>query len=275
VLPGETLGSSASPVGGKTTVGRAVLRLDEPTDGVIRFGGTDITHAGQAPICAGIPAQDPGDLPGPLFVAQSRMTVGQIIGEPLRFYKLVRNRNAEQDRVGRVAEPGRPVPYMAERYPHELSGGQPARRHCAAAALEPTFIGGATNRSPRWDVSIQGQIINLLEDLQARLKLSYLFIAHDLRWCATSPIAWRVMYLGRVGSNCRARRALWRPPQHPYTKALCDAAPVPDPRSRHPRAAGAPRRNPLTLDPAVRLLFHTRCPIVGEECGGRCPSSAR
>ena len=170
-----------------------------------------------------------------------RMTVGQIIGEPLRVYKLVPSRKAEQ-RPRRRAARARSAccPYMAERYPHEFSGGQRQRVGIARAlALEPTFI-VCDEPVSALDVSIQGQIINLLEDLQARLGLTYLFIAHDLAVVRHISDRVAVMYLGRV-VELADRDALYAAPQHPYTKALLDAAPVPDPKveraARHGRSA--------------------------------------
>jgi peptide/nickel transport system ATP-binding protein len=265
VLPGETLGLVGESGCGKTTVGRAVLKLDEPTDGTIRFGGADITHASHADMRdvrrkIQVIFQDPYSSLNP------RMTVGQIIGEPMRVYKLVPNRKAEHDRVAELLGQVGLFPYMAERYPHELSGGQRQRVGIARAlALEPTFI-VCDEPVSALDVSIQGQIINLLEDLQERLGLSYLFIAHDLAVVRHISDRVAVMYLGRV-VELADRDALYAAPAHPYTKALLDAAPVPDPlveRSRAPRALRGEIPSPLT--PPSGCVFHTRCPIAGEEC---------
>ncbi|MBV8839532.1 MAG: ATP-binding cassette domain-containing protein, partial [Alphaproteobacteria bacterium] len=195
-----------------------------------------------------------------------RMTVGQIIGEPLRVYRLVPSRKAEHARIAELLSQVGLFSYMAERYPHELSGGQRQRVGIARAlALEPTFI-VCDEPVSALDVSIQGQIINLLEDLQERLGLSYLFIAHDLAVVRHISDRVAVMYLGRV-VELAERDALYAAPQHPYTKALLDAAPVPDPkveRARAPRALRGEIPSPLT--PPSGCVFHTRCPIVGEEC---------
>jgi peptide/nickel transport system ATP-binding protein len=189
-----------------------------------------------------------------------RMTIGQIIGEPMRVYKLVDGRKQENSRVEELLTQVGLFPYMAERYPHELSGGQRQRVGIARAlALEPTFI-VCDEPVSALDVSIQGQIINLLEDLQARLGLSYLFIAHDLAVVRHISDRVAVMYLGRVVEIADR-------------EALLDAAPVPDPkveRSRAPRALRGEIPSPLT--PPTGCVFHTRCPIVGEECRREIPA---
>jgi peptide/nickel transport system ATP-binding protein len=270
VLPGETLGLVGESGCGKTTIGRAVLKLDEATEGTIRFAGADITHASHADMRdvrrkIQVIFQDPYSSLNP------RMTVGQIIGEPMRVYKLVADRKAEHERVAELLSQVGLFPYMAERYPHELSGGQRQRVGIARAlALEPTFI-VCDEPVSALDVSIQGQIINLLEDLQERLGLSYLFIAHDLAVVRHISDRVAVMYLGRV-VELADRDTLYAAPAHPYTKALLDAAPVPDPlieRSRAPRALRGEIPSPLT--PPSGCVFHTRCPIAGEECRREVP----
>ena len=272
VMAGETLGLVGESGCGKTTVGRAVLQLDEPTAGAIRFGGADITHASHADM-RGVRRKIQVIFQDPYSSLNPRMTVGQIIGEPMRVYKLVAEPQGRSTRASTSCS--RQVglfPYMAERYPHELSGGQRQRVGIARAlALEPTFI-VCDEPVSALDVSIQGQIINLLEDLQARLGLSYLFIAHDLAVVRHISDRVAVMYLGRV-VELADRDALYAAPQHPYTKALLDAAPVPDPkveRSRAPRALRGEIPSPLT--PPSGCVFHTRCPIVGEECRREIPA---
>jgi peptide/nickel transport system ATP-binding protein len=271
VLPGETLGLVGESGCGKTTVGRAVLKLDEPTEGTIRFGGADITHAGHADM-RGVRRKIQVIFQDPYSSLNPRMTVGQIIGEPLSVYRLVANRKAENERVAELLSQVGLFPYMAERYPHELSGGQRQRVGIARAlALEPTFI-VCDEPVSALDVSIQGQIINLLEDLQKRLGLSYLFIAHDLAVVRHISDRVAVMYLGRV-VELADRDVLYAAPAHPYTKALLDAAPVPDPlveRSRAPRALRGEIPSPLT--PPSGCVFHTRCPIAGEECRRDVPA---
>jgi peptide/nickel transport system ATP-binding protein len=199
------------------------------------------------------------------------MTVGQIIGEPLRVYRLVKNRKDERARVEALLEQVGLFAYMADRYPHQLSGGQRQRVGIARAlALEPRFI-VCDEPVSALDVSIQGQIMNLLEDLQSRLKLTYLFIAHDLAVVRHISDRVAVMYLGRI-AEIADRDELYASPRHPYTKALLDAAPIPDPRverARAPRALKGEIPSPLT--PPAGCVFHTRCPIAAEECRREVP----
>ncbi len=270
IAPGETLGLVGKSGCGKTTVGRTILKLEEPTSGTIRFTGADITRrsAGEMrEFRRRIQAifQDPYSSLNP------RMTVGQIIGEPLSVYRLVVNRKEERERVEMLLGQVGLFPYMAERYPHELSGGQRQRVGIARAlALEPSFV-VCDEPVSALDVSIQGQIINLLEDLQTRLNLSFLFIAHDLAVVRHISDRVAVMYLGRL-VEIADRDELYANPAHPYTKALLDAAPIPDPlieRARAPRALKGEIPSPLT--PPSGCVFHTRCPIAGEECRREVP----
>jgi peptide/nickel transport system ATP-binding protein len=270
ISPGETLGLVGESGCGKTTVGRVVLKLDEPTAGTIRFNGTDIARLKSSEMRElrrkiQVIFQDPYSSLNP------RMTVGEIIGEPLHVYKLVADNKRAAERVAELLQQVGLFPYMAERYPHELSGGQRQRVGIARAlALEPTFI-VCDEPVSALDVSIQGQIINLLEDLQARLGLSYLFIAHDLAVVRHISDRVAVMYLGRV-MELADRDELYARPLHPYTKALLDAAPIPDPkveRARAPRALRGEIPSPLT--PPSGCVFHTRCPIAEDVCRREIP----
>ena len=270
IAPGETLGLVGESGCGKTTVGRTVLKLEMATEGTIRYAGTDITHSTAKDMrelrrAIQVIFQDPYSSLNP------RMTIGQTIGEPMRVYGMVKNRTQEHDRVAELLSQVGLFPYMAERYPHQLSGGQRQRVGIARAlALEPRFI-VCDEPVSALDVSIQGQIINLLEDLQERLKLSYLFIAHDLAVVRHISDRVAVMYLGRI-AEVADRDELYARPLHPYTQALLDAAPIPDPRverARAPRALKGEIPSPLT--PPSGCVFHTRCPLADEECRREVP----
>jgi peptide/nickel transport system ATP-binding protein len=270
IAPGETLGLVGESGCGKTTVGRTVLKLEDPTDGTVRFEGVDITHRTpreMRDIRRGIQVifQDPYSSLNP------RMTVGQIIGEPLHVYELVKSKTEEHERVANLLRQVGLFDYMAERYPHQLSGGQRQRVGIARAlALEPRFI-VCDEPVSALDVSIQGQIINLLEDLQSRLNLSYLFIAHDLAVVRHISDRVAVMYLGRI-AEVADRDELYANPKHPYTKALLDAAPIPDPRVERARAPRALKGEiPSPLNPPSGCVFHTRCPIADEVCRREVP----
>jgi peptide/nickel transport system ATP-binding protein len=270
IAAGETLGLVGESGCGKTTVGRTILRLEEATGGTIRFAGADITHH-SAQAMREVRRKIQVIFQDPYSSLNPRMTVGQIIGEPLGVYRLVSGRNEERERVETLLGQVGLFPYMAERYPHELSGGQRQRVGIARAlALEPTFI-VCDEPVSALDVSIQGQIINLLEDLQARLNLSFLFIAHDLAVVRHISDRVAVMYLGRL-VEIADRDELYANPAHPYTKALLDAAPIPDPlieRARAPRALKGEIPSPLT--PPSGCVFHTRCPIADEHCRREVP----
>ncbi|MBM3523226.1 MAG: ATP-binding cassette domain-containing protein, partial [Alphaproteobacteria bacterium] len=270
VRQGETLGLVGESGCGKTTVGRLLLKLEEPTGGAIAFDGTDVTGydaARMRPLRRAIQVifQDPFASLNP------RMTIGQIIAEPLLVHRLVADKAAAAARVDELLGKVGLHAYMAERYPHELSGGQRQRVGIARAlAFGPRFI-VCDEPVSALDVSIQAQIVNLLEDLQRELGLSYLFIAHDL--AVVRHIAHRVavMYLGRI-MEIADRDEIYARPQHPYTQALLDAAPSPDPiaeRARTPRTLGGELPSPL--NPPEGCVFHTRCPKADEACRAEVP----
>jgi peptide/nickel transport system ATP-binding protein len=270
VAPGEIVALVGESGCGKTTVGRVILHLEEATSGSIRFEGADITHSKSRNLRdlrrkIQVIFQDPYSSLNP------RMTVGEIIAEPLHVYKLMPNAKARADRVAELLAQVGLFPYMAERYPHELSGGQRQRVGIARAlSLEPKFI-VCDEPVSALDVSIQGQIINLLEELQERLGLTYLFIAHDLAVVRHISDRVAVMYLGRV-MELADRDELYARPLHPYTQALLDAAPIPDPvveRARAPRALKGEIPSPLT--PPSGCVFHTRCPLADEQCRQEVP----
>ncbi len=265
IFPGETLGLVGESGCGKTTVGRLILRLEDKTSGELRFEGMDLSAASASDMKAvrrkiQVIFQDPYSSLNP------RMTVGQIIGEPLHVYSLVPGRKEEYARVAQLLEQVGLRPEMAARYPHQLSGGQRQRVGIARAlAMEPSFI-VCDEAVSALDVSIQGQIINLLEDLQRRLGLAYLFIAHDLAVVRHISMRVVVMYFGRV-MEVADRDTIYNEPLHPYTKVLLDAAPIPDPtieKGREPRLIKG--ELPSHSSPPSGCVFNTRCPMASDEC---------
>ena len=267
---GETLGLVGESGCGKTTVGRMVLRLEKPTDGEIIFDGKDIAKASASEMRAmrtriQVIFQDPYSSLNP------RMTVGATIREPLTHRLNMGTAEAHDRAASLLRQVGLPAD-MAERYPHQMSGGQRQRVGIARAlAMEPDFI-VCDEAVSALDVSVQGQIINLLAELQAELGVAYLFIAHDLAVVRHLSHRVVVMYLGRV-MEVADRDALYAAPLHPYTQALLDAAPVPDPvkeRARTPRALSGELPSPLA--PPSGCVFRTRCPSAIRECAELVPS---
>jgi peptide/nickel transport system ATP-binding protein len=265
IRAGETLGLVGESGCGKTTVGRLILRLEEPSAGEIHFEGVDLLKASAAELHAmrrkvQVIFQDPYSSLNP------RMTVGQIIAEPLRVFRLIRKDRTADQRVAQLLTQVGLGPEMASRYPHQLSGGQRQRVGIARAlAMEPSFI-VCDEAVSALDVSIQGQIINLLEDLQRVYGLAYLFIAHDLAVVRHISMRVVVMYFGRI-MEVAQRDAIYREPLHPYTKALLDAAPVPDPEIEKKRAPRLIKGElPSHMAPPVGCVFNTRCPLASEEC---------
>ncbi len=271
IRAGETLGLVGESGCGKTTVGRTLLRLERETAGRIVYDGLDVTRASTDEIkryrrSIQVIFQDPYSSLNP------RMTVGQIIAEPTLVHGLVPDRAAAAKRVSELLAQVGLFEYMAERYPHELSGGQRQRVGIARAlALEPKFI-VCDEPVSALDVSIQAQIINLLEDLQKTLGLTYLFIAHDLAVVRHISDRVVVMYLGRV-MEIADRDRLYSEPLHPYTKALLNAVPIPDPELERERARSVLGGEvPSPLDPPKGCVFHTRCPMATEECRESVPA---
>jgi len=262
---GETVGLVGESGCGKTTVGRTLLRLENPTSGEFIFNGSNVTRADGDALKryrrqVQVIFQDPYSSLNP------RMTIGQIIAEPMLVYKLQPNRKAADSKVRELLTQVGLFDYMAERYPHELSGGQRQRVGIARAlAMQPSVI-ICDEPVSALDVSIQAQIINLLEDLQREFGLTYLFIAHDLAVVRHISDRIIVMYLGKV-MEIAERDALYSEPLHPYTKALLDAVPIPDPAleaARVTKVLGG--EVPSPLNPPRGCVFHTRCPLAGPEC---------
>jgi peptide/nickel transport system ATP-binding protein len=207
----------------------------------------------------------------PFSSLNPRMTVGDIIAEPMRVHGIVPDPAAAKVRAGEMLEQVGLFAHMAERYPHEMSGGQRQRVGIARAlAMNPTLI-VCDEPVSALDVSIQGQVINLLEDLKREHGLTYLFIAHDLAVVRHISDRIVVMYLGRV-MEIADRDALYAEPLHPYTRALLDAAPIPDPvieRARKPRALQGELPSPLRPPPGC--VFNTRCPLASDVCRAEVP----
>jgi peptide/nickel transport system ATP-binding protein len=265
IRAGETLGLVGESGCGKTTVGRLILRLEEPSAGEIRFEGVNLLTASSAELQAmrrkvQVIFQDPYSSLNP------RMTVGQIIAEPLRVFRLIRKHGTADQRVAQLLTQVGLGPEMAPRYPHQLSGGQRQRVGIARAlAMEPSFI-VCDEAVSALDVSIQGQIINLLEELQRAYGLAYLFIAHDLAVVRHISMRVVVMYFGRI-MEVAQRDTIYREPLHPYTKLLLDAAPVPDPDIEKKRAPRLIKGElPSHMAPPPGCVFNTRCPMASEEC---------
>ncbi|HXF35019.1 MAG TPA: dipeptide ABC transporter ATP-binding protein [Candidatus Acidoferrales bacterium] len=266
---GETLGLVGESGSGKTTIGRVILRLIPATRGSVTFEGREVLTLDRHDLRAlrkemQIIFQDPYGSLNP------RMTVGAIIGEPLAIHRIARGKAAEA-RVRELLHMVGLEPYHANRFPHEFSGGQRQRIGIARAlAVGPKFI-VADEPVSALDVSIQAQVINLLEDLQARLGLTYLFIAHDLSVVRHISTRVAVMYVGKL-VELGARDALYERPLHPYTQALLSAIPVPDPSSEHRRKRIILSGDiPSPVNPPSGCRFHTRCPIAFERCSREEP----
>ncbi len=270
IRKGETLGLVGESGSGKTTTGRCILQLDRPTSGEVFFEGRDLAGVDEnelRPMRRKIQVifQDPYSSLNP------RMTIGQIVGESLLVHRVVQGKAEYRERVQDLLLVVGLNPAMADRFPHELSGGQRQRVGVARAlSVEPSFI-VCDEPVSALDVSIQAQIINLLEDLQAQFDLTYLFIAHDLSVVRHISDRVAVMYLGKI-AEVADRRELYENPLHPYTRALLAAVPIPDPAVEATRERVILKGEvPSPLNPPSGCVFHPRCPIAIPECSQVIP----
>jgi oligopeptide transport system ATP-binding protein len=265
ILPGETVGLVGESGCGKTTLGRAALRLVEPTGGTVWFRDVNIGALGGSELRK-IRRHMQMIFQDPYAALDPRMTVGQIISEPIETFKLTATRQDTRERVRELMRTVGLSQRFINRYPHEFSGGQQQRIGIARAlAANPDFI-VADEPISALDVSIQAQILNLLEKLQRERHLAYLFISHDLRAIRHTSHRVAVMYLGRVVELADARQ-LYQRPLMPYTKALISAVPVPDPvvEARRQRIV-LEGDVPSPIDPPSGCRFHTRCPYAVPRC---------
>jgi len=265
---GETLGLVGESGCGKSTLGRCLLRLLEPTSGKIFYNGQDITNLDHSQMRAlrrnmQIIFQDPYASLNP------RMTVEDIIAEPLEIHKIGANRSERRKRIYELLDLCGLRREAVSRYPHEFSGGQ-RQRICIARALavNPDFI-VCDEPVSALDVSIQAQIINLMQDLQKELGLTYLFIAHDLQVVEHISDRVAVMYLGKIVEIADSDE-LYKNPRHPYTQALLSAIPIPDP-NHHSKRILLPGDVPSPINPPNGCYFHPRCPAVKDDCKGSFP----
>ena len=267
VRAGQTLGLVGESGCGKTTLGRTMLRLYEPTGGKILYNGQDITHAQMLPYRRKLQYifQDPYASLNP------RMTVGDIIGEPIDIHKLAVNQQERKDKIARLLELVGLSNEHANRYPHEFSGGQRQRIGIARAlAVEPELI-VCDEPVSALDVSIQAQILNMLEKLQRELNLTYLFIAHDLAVVKHISDEIGVMYLGKI-VEFQTSKGLHANPQHPYTRALLSAIPIPDPVASSKRQRIILEGDvPNPVHPPSGCPFHTRCAYKKDICTREVP----
>jgi len=265
IMQGETVGVVGESGCGKSTAGRTIMRLYEPTDGEVIFNGKNIYNMRGSEL-----KQLRRDMQmifqDPYASLNPRMTVMDIIGESLDVHKLVSSRKERKKRVEELLDLVNLNAAHASRYPHEFSGGQRQRIGIARAlAVNPKFI-IADEPISALDVSIQAQVVNLLQDLQRDMGLTYLFIAHDLSMVKHISDRVAVMYLGKIVEIARSED-LYDDPRHPYTRALMSAIPIPDPDVEHTReriVLSGDLPSPIHLP--TGCPFHTRCPMATDKC---------
>jgi oligopeptide transport system ATP-binding protein len=265
---GQTLGVVGESGCGKSTTGRCILRLIEPTSGEVWFEGKNVTAMGKTEL-RGMARDMQIIFQDPYASLNPRMTVGAIVGEALIIHKLTKTASHYQDRIVELLETVGLSADQMRRYPHEFSGGQRQRIGIARAlAVSPKLV-VCDEAVSALDVSIQAQVINLLEDLQDKFNLTYLFIAHDLSVVEHISDRVAVMYLGRIVEIASARD-LYTTPLHPYTEALLSAMPVPDPQLKRKRIM-LQGDVPSPIKPPPGCHFHTRCPLARKECSVESP----
>lgn len=270
IFPGETIGLVGESGCGKTTVGRTVLKLYEPTEGKIIFEGKDITHLSRKEMKP-LRSQMQMIFQDPFASLNPRQTVGALIGATFEIQKITPPGGVKNE-IARLMERVGLNPEHVNRYPHEFSGGQRQRIGVARAiALKPKLI-VADEPVSALDVSIQAQVVNLLDDLQDEFNLSYLFVAHDLSVVQHISDKVIVMYLGKVMEQAN-KMDLFRSPRHPYTKALLSAVPVPDPIKGRARERIILQGDlPSPMKPPSGCVFNTRCWKVQDKCRTEVPA---
>ena len=270
IYPGETLGLVGESGSGKSTAGRTVLQLEVPTDGTVEFKGKTISTLSSGQLRSLRPEMQMV-FQNPHSSLNPRMTVGSIIGEPLVEHRRDMSKQERRKRIGELLDMVGLDPTHANRYPHEFSGGQRQRIGIARAiALDPDFI-VCDEPIAALDVSIQAQVVNLLERLQDELGLAYLFISHDMSMVRHIADRVAVMYLGRIVELAPVDD-LYEHPLHPYTRALHSAVPVPDPVVEATRVRVVLEGDiPSPANPPGGCPFHTRCPKVRDRCSTDVP----
>ena len=273
IFKGETLGLVGESGCGKTTLGRTIIRLYEPTSGSIIYDGKPIFDSEKKIAEKMLPYRRKMQIifQDPSASLDPRMTVGEIVGEALDIHKLYTGKGEREARINQLLEEVGLNTEHSNRFPHEFSGGQQQRIGIARAlAVEPEFI-VCDEPISALDVSIQSQVVNMLEDLQAELGLTYLFIAHDISVVRHISNRIGVMYLGNLVELAESYE-LYRNPIHPYTKTLMSAVPIPDPVVTRARERVILEGDiPSPINPPSGCKFHTRCPYATERCSQEVP----